>query len=816
MTEPVPVGYGRTDRLFDLLPGVIRTLDAEQGNALRDLLRVLGEQVAVVEDGITTLGDEPFIETCSDWAVPYLGDLVGWTAVADAGLPALGAAGRDLVHATVLTPRADVANTIRHRRRKGTLALLEELARDVTGWPARAVEFYRLLAGTQHVEHVQAGRGRTVDVRGGGEQAHLVDVRRSGRYAPAGVGVYVWRLKAYPMTGTPAAQAEHVAGPHVFTFDPLYRDVPLFVGRPDGDWPVHPRTDGDVPGPLTRQRLLDHYGPGRSVRITAHDWPARGTTTEIPAAQVRPADLSDWRRYRARPNTVAVDPQRGRILFRPGQAPSRVTVSYFYGFPADLGGGEYDRRLPQLPARAVVRFTAGQLADPATVIVAVRDRPDDVTRVVHAHWPAAGRAPLGAYDPAKPPTAALVDHLLAALDAAVADPALHRAAVNIEPPRGDALLIANRAILEKRFAGLITIALYVAEPAATGDELADRLQQWRTRKPRYAVFELTRSDIYDTRVSLDLADGQQVTIRAANRCRPIVWLPDRRPDRADSLSATLQPGCRLILDGLTLTGRAVRLTGVPGPAGKPAACAPTRITMRHCTLLPGRVPNYEGRDAEPPPPALELADLPGAIVEVSHSVVGAVAVSGPPHTAPLRLSVADSVVDGTRADHGAIGRPGEGVPPLELRLVRSTVRGTVLTNTVTLVEDAIIDGELAVVRRRTGCVRFSHIPAGSCTPRRFRCQPDLAVAALGPAPDPGDADRERIRVRPRFTGTEYGHPGYLQLAPTVAEEIRRGASDDSEMGVYHDLYQPQRLANLAARLDEYTPAGMQPDPIIVT
>jgi hypothetical protein len=28
------------------------------------------------------------------------------------------------------------------------------------------------------------------------------------------------------------------------------------------------------------------------------------------------------------------------------------------------------------------------------------------------------------------------------------------------------------------------------------------------------------------------------------------------------------------------------------------------------------------------------------------------------------------------------------------------------------------------------------------------------------------------------------------------------------MGAFHDLYQPQREANLRARLDEYTPAGV--------
>jgi hypothetical protein len=178
--------------------------------------------------------------------------------------------------------------------------------------------------------------------------------------------------------------------------------------------------------------------------------------------------------------------------------------------------------------------------------------------------------------------------------------------------------------------------------------------------------------------------------------------------------------------------------------------------------------------------------------------------------------VADSVIDATRSEYEAIGRPGDGVPPIEFSLVRSTVRGTVLAQTVGLIEDAILDGELAVVRRRTGCVRFSYVPPGSCTPRRFRCQPDLAVAALGEKPSPEAAERERSRVLPRFTSTDHGHPGYLQLAPGIAEEIGRGASDDSEMGVYHDLHQPQRIANLAARLDEYTPAGMQPGPIIVT
>jgi len=49
---------------------------------------------------------------------------------------------------------------------------------------------------------------------------------------------------------------------------------------------------------------------------------------------------------------------------------------------------------------------------------------------------------------------------------------------------------------------------------------------------------------------------------------------------------------------------------------------------------------------------------------------------------------------------------------------------------------------------------------------------------------------------------------YGQLAPGCATEISTGADDESEMGAFHDLYQPQRAANLLVRLAEYTPAGM--------
>jgi hypothetical protein len=92
-------------------------------------------------------------------------------------------------------------------------------------------------------------------------------------------------------------------------------------------------------------------------------------------------------------------------------------------------------------------------------------------------------------------------------------------------------------------------------------------------------------------------------------------------------------------------------------------------------------------------------------------------------------------------------------------------------------------------RKQEGCIRFAYVPPGSRTPRRYRCQPASGADAL--------------RVRPQFTSLRYGDAGYCQLSRRCASEIRTGADDEAEMGVFHDLYQPQREKNLRVRLDEY-------------
>jgi hypothetical protein len=115
------------------------------------------------------------------------------------------------------------------------------------------------------------------------------------------------------------------------------------------------------------------------------------------------------------------------------------------------------------------------------------------------------------------------------------------------------------------------------------------------------------------------------------------------------------------------------------------------------------------------------------------------------------------------------------------------------------------------------------VTPGSRTPRRYECQPEPAVQARTATLLTEIAIRpltvkqktlvrqaqaiEAQRVQPHFESVRYGQPAYGRLSRFSADEIVRGAEDDSEMGVFHDLYQPQRSTSLKVRLDEYIPAG---------
>ena len=705
----------RQDRLYDLLPAVYRQRDVDQGYPLRDLLRVLAEQVNAVEDDIAQLYENWFIETCQDWVVPYLGDLVGYRQVHEAGEPGEVGSREGQARNKILIPRREVANTVRFRRRKGTLALLELLAQDVAGWPARAVEFYRRVGFTQSLNHLRLHRGRTVDLRCGADLerlggpfdrlAHTVDVRRlgssldPGRPNLPGVALFLWRLRAYSVTKTPAYNVEEVA-PNSFTFSVLGNDSPLYTQPQPEAEPTHIAGELNLPIPITRRaleaRLNDYYGDGKSFqifRVTVKGKKQQETGLEpIPAKEIVVADLTGWQ-YQPRKGQVAVDPELGRIAFPPRHLPKNgIRVSYHYGFSADIGGGEYDRPI-SAPAAAVI---------------------------------------------------------------------------------------------------------YRVGEAAELKRIGDALERWRADRPAHAVIEITDSGVYVEPVNVELGKDQTLQLRAARRRRPVIRLLDWQTSQPDALTVTGAAGSAFILDGLLVTGRSVQIQG------ELAA-----VTLRHSTLVPGWGLHGNCEPRRPAEPSLELTNL-RARVAIERCIVGSIQVNQDEvGTDPIPLRISDSVVDATSHEREAVGAPGSPVAHARLTVLRSTVFGQVQAHALELGENSIFAGEILVARRQIGCLRFSSYVPGSRTPRRFECQPDLAVAAVAAAGG-GEAGKElaRQRVRPWFRSERYGSPFYARLADGGAEEIRRGADDESEMGVFHDLFEPQRAANLRVRLDEYTPAGV--------
>ena len=180
------------------------TAKASRG-PLQSLLMLVGEQIAAVAYDLDQLYDDQFIETCASWVIPYIGDLIGYQSIKG-------------ITAAVDNPRAEVAETISLRRRKGTVLVMEQLARDVTGWSAHAVEFFRILADTQYMNHIRLGNHYAPDLRrwqpglyidtGFDRTAHKVDVRRiasgRGRYNIQNIGIFLWSLSAYSVTSAAA------------------------------------------------------------------------------------------------------------------------------------------------------------------------------------------------------------------------------------------------------------------------------------------------------------------------------------------------------------------------------------------------------------------------------------------------------------------------------------------------------------------------------------------------------------------------------------------------------------------------------------
>jgi hypothetical protein len=325
------------ERLYELLPAVYRIRDAAQGEPLKALLSVIADQLSVLKENMEQLYDDQFIETCAQWVIPYIGDLIGYQSLYGV-VPAIS------------SPRAEVAHTIGYRRRKGTAVMLEQLARDVTGWSARPVEFFQILAWTQYMNHIRPTNFYAPDMRlweplerlntPFDSIAHTVDVRHIsqglGLYNVPNIGIFLWRLFSYSLTASPAFSLNDG---HRYLFNPLGLDCQLFT-NPTAN-PPPPQTEIvslsrpiNEPMPISRrvldQYLDEYYGDQKSLSIEGQ-----------PIGNIIVCDLSGWT-HTPPAGKIAIDPGLGRISFADTQTQTPL-LSFHYGFCAPMGGGEYDR-----------------------------------------------------------------------------------------------------------------------------------------------------------------------------------------------------------------------------------------------------------------------------------------------------------------------------------------------------------------------------------------------------------------------------------------------------------------------------------------
>lgn len=333
-------------RLYELLPAVYRIRDAQQGGPLKALLAVIAEQAAAVGENLDQLYDDQFVETCADWAIPYIGDLIGYRPLYQ-------------VAKKTLSTRAEVANTISYRRRKGTATVLEQLARDVTDWDSRAVEFFQLLITTQYMNHVRPDNHYAPDLRhweplerlntAFETTAHTVDVRRiqtrKGRYNIPNVGLFLWRLNAYALQQSPAIRVDA----RRYLFSPLGHNMELFT-RPKKEQEQHIAHLAEpihVPARISR-RVLDqytdqYYDQDLSLKKKLSLFIEGASKNDIKVCNLSDIGGGAWAHMPS--SEIAIDPVLGRIAFPDDQPADReILVSFHYGFSARISGGQYERR----------------------------------------------------------------------------------------------------------------------------------------------------------------------------------------------------------------------------------------------------------------------------------------------------------------------------------------------------------------------------------------------------------------------------------------------------------------------------------------
>jgi hypothetical protein len=743
------------ERLYALLPEYRRSADALQNGPLKALLAVVADQVAILEENLAQLRDDQSVETCAPWLLPYVGDLIGID-----GLPA--------VAPKRLNPRAEVANTIGYRRRKGTAAMLEQLARDITGWPARAVEFFELLATTQHMNHVRPGNHAFASVRGStGRQLvarlleQLDEEARSDSFvdhALRGTGVSrALLVRAKILRQRP--DGLYLRGPGKLRWSDfdleLVEESPWTTSRPF----ENAKTGGDLTHRPDVRMIASGRGRYNIPNVGLFLWrlfPYRFTNSA--PFRVNPGVATDLR-YTFHP--LGLDAP----LFSAGRTEADVThLAEPIDVPAPMSrralAASLDEHWGNEQSLVVQKISAAPCDPDPTIAAPKRYDADNVEICDLSTW----------------------SHTPVAKEIAI-DPVLGRFV--LRDPAANGVVVTYRHGFSSDLGGgeyrrIDTFDAVLTGPISVGacaPALNTITAGLAALGASGGAVEITDSRRYAEGVSIP--SGDRIELRAAQGRRPTLVLSGDLAVNGTKESEVTING--LLIAGTIVVGAQIR-----------------KLRLLHCTLV-GGLPS-----TTMPQVSLRVP-FSNVEIEIDHCIMGGLRIDR-----GSEVRVTDSIIDAGldtdgRESRVAFSDADAESPGGRLRIENSTVIGKVHTDEMVLASNTIFLARLGDAdtwtapirsrRRQEGCVRFSYLPAGSVTPRRHRCQPEE------------EADAERLR--PRLRSYRWFDPTYCQLSDGTPAEIRRGADDDSEMGAFHELYQPQREDHLRARLHQFLRFGLE-------
>jgi hypothetical protein len=840
--------------LYERLPEIYRTKDKELHDSpeqLKAYLALFEDAFGEIHANIEELYHNLFIETADDWVIPYIGDLLGTSHLS--GDP--------------WTLRADVADTIALRRRKGTIGAIELLAFNLTAWGSHCVELRENLVWNQHLNHQRPDEGgqppyglptvlRGTPIRGGTINlrdpatlallgtpfdpfAYTVDVKPAVigniRYNLPNLAVFLWRLEAYRLTvtkpllnfsGPPrdaAATAPFVA---CFKFNP--------IDRPFLPTPYAPPGDETLKQPV-RLFNTNFFGViSRSDQSSEGEDPVQSTlaaTTprvslldEVPGP-IPTARLTEGDRDAAPEKYFSIETYDATSADLTGADPLNLSDA---GLQLHLPVANFpDETWPEV----VPPTPAWKIRGENLCAWEVGLRPPLADKEI-AIDPVIGRVVIGVSSLAR--ANALANNLLATFTYGAPGPVgAHPIARQPLPGKFD---------IPEASPNFRKVSLR-QNPNGLRDALAN-LQNATTP----VVIEIQDSFTHVLDLSAvtgtateggqrNLLLGSSLLIRAASNQRPVIRLMRPLRFRPAKVVAT-PPTDQVQQDALNavMSELTVRLEGLflergenfenfpPGEDALIARAALNSVELIECTLDPGGFRQVDGNRAaiqasirlHEPYGFTDPADE--EVFDQTPEIILFRTIAGPLFLDEgYQLKISDSIVDAGQGvadinDQIAIGnatQPATGwAAPLSFNGI--TVLGRTRVESVTG-SGGIFVHALQAHDVQRGCVRYSYLAnEGTVAPAHpDRLPPQYACVR-------GKSTITSEEARLEFTSEFFGDPAYGQLALAADFRIRERGPNDDQMGAYGFLLEAHKWRNLQIRFREFMPVGSRPLLIPVT